>query len=514
MGIMDKNSKGVAMAKAAKNIGDKLSGAVVGAIAGEEAAAKMQAASDKVGNAVNAAASKAAGAVVGAVAGEEAGAKVSGAVNAFSPENLNGDKKDAKADAKPAAKADAKPEAKADAKPEAKADAKPEAKADAKPEAKADAKPADQAAPAAAPAAQKPAAPVVDKKVAEELKLFAEKCAKIFKEIKKDIIGQTEVVQYTIIAIIAGGNVLLEGAPGLGKTRLVRSLGQVFDLPFSRIQFTPDLMPADVTGTNIITRDENGNSKFEFQKGPIFSNIVLADEINRATPKTQAALLEAMQEHKVTVMGESRKLDEPFFVLATQNPIEQDGTYPLPEAQMDRFMFKILVPNPSAEELGQIVTMTQKTMDETASAACNGEELLRMRAVAKTIPIAKEVLDYAMVMIAATHASSEVSTPTSRRFIREGASPRAAQALVTAAKVRALIKGRYNVSYDDINSLAVPVLRHRIKLGFEAVTSKMSADDVVISHVRDLIRSGRGPATLANSSALAAKKPAQDAKKK
>ena len=570
MGIMDKNSKGVAMAKAAKNIGDKLSGAVVGAIAGEEAAAKMQAASDKVGNAVNAAASKAAGAVVGAVAGEEAGAKVSGAVNAFSPENLNGDKKDAKADAKPEAKADAKPEAKADAKPEAKADAKPEAKADAKPEAKADAKPeakadakpeakadakpeakadakpeakadakpeakadakpeakadakpeakadakpADQAAPAAAPAAQKPAAPVVDKKVAEELKLFAEKCAKIFKEIKKDIIGQTEVVQYTIIAIIAGGNVLLEGAPGLGKTRLVRSLGQVFDLPFSRIQFTPDLMPADVTGTNIITRDENGNSKFEFQKGPIFSNIVLADEINRATPKTQAALLEAMQEHKVTVMGESRKLDEPFFVLATQNPIEQDGTYPLPEAQMDRFMFKILVPNPSAEELGQIVTMTQKTMDETASAACNGEELLRMRAVAKTIPIAKEVLDYAMVMIAATHASSEVSTPTSRRFIREGASPRAAQALVTAAKVRALIKGRYNVSYDDINSLAVPVLRHRIKLGFEAVTSKMSADDVVISHVRDLIRSGRGPATLANSSALAAKKPAQDAKKK
>jgi len=326
----------------------------------------------------------------------------------------------------------------------------------------------------------------IDAEAEKELKLFAEKCEKIFTEVKKDIIGQTEVVQSTIIAIIAGGNVLLEGAPGLGKTRLVRSLGNVFDLPFSRIQFTPDLMPADVTGTNIITKDENGNSKFEFQKGPIFSNIVLADEINRATPKTQAALLEAMQEHKVTVMGVSRKLDEPFFVLATQNPIEQDGTYPLPEAQMDRFMFKILVPNPSAEELGQIVTMTQKTMDETASAACNGEELLKMRAVAKTIPIASEVLDYAMVMVASTHASSEIATETAKKYIRDGASPRAAQALITAAKVRALIKGRYNVSFEDINTLAVPVLRHRIKLGFEAVTSKLNADDVVLAHIANL----------------------------
>ena len=341
-------------------------------------------------------------------------------------------------------------------------------------------------APAEKPVEAPKAAPAVDNKAAEELKLFAEKCERIFREVKKDIIGQTEVVQYTIIAIIAGGNVLLEGAPGLGKTRLVRSLGQVFDLPFSRIQFTPDLMPADVTGTNIITKDENGNSKFEFQKGPIFSNIVLADEINRATPKTQAALLEAMQEHKVTVMGVSRKLDEPFFVLATQNPIEQDGTYPLPEAQMDRFMFKILVPNPSAAELGQIVTMTQKTMEETAKAACNGEELLRMREVAKTIPIASEVLEYAMVMVASTHSGSEIATDTAKRYIRDGASPRAAQALITAAKVRALIKGRYNVSYEDINTLAIPVLRHRIKLGFEAVTSKLNADDVVRAHLADL----------------------------
>ena len=339
-----------------------------------------------------------------------------------------------------------------------------------------------------APKPQPKPAPVtkLDAAAEKELKLFAEKCDRIFQEVKKDIIGQEEVVQMTITAIIAGGNVLLEGAPGLGKTRLVRSLGNVFDLPFSRIQFTPDLMPADVTGTNIITRDEDGNSKFEFQKGPIFSNIVLADEINRATPKTQAALLEAMQEHKVTVMGVTRKMDEPFFVLATQNPIEQDGTYPLPEAQMDRFMFKILVPNPSAEELGQIVTMTQKTMDETAQAACNGEELLRMRAVAKTIPVSSDVLEYAMVMIASTHPDSEVATETTKRYIRCGASPRAAQALITAAKVRALIKGRYNVSFEDINSLAVPVLRHRIKLGFEAVTSKMNADDVVKSLIADL----------------------------
>ncbi|MGM9645543.1 MAG: AAA family ATPase [Eubacteriales bacterium] len=355
-------------------------------------------------------------------------------------------------------------------------------------------------APNAAPAAKAPAQPEKDERTPEqiktdavaekELKMFAEKCTRIFEEVKKDIIGQTEVVQFTIIAIIAGGNVLLEGLPGLGKTRLVRSLGHVFDLPFSRIQFTPDLMPADVTGTNVITKDEHGNSKFEFQKGPIFSNIVLADEINRATPKTQAALLEAMQEHKVTVMGVSRKLDEPFFVLATQNPVEQDGTYPLPEAQMDRFMFKILVPNPSAEELGQIVTMTQKTMDETAQAACNGEELMRMRAVAKTIPVSSEVLEYAMVMIASTHPDSEVATETAKRYIRCGASPRAAQALITAAKVRALMNGRYNVSYDDINTLATPVLRHRIKLGFEAVTSKMNGDSVVAAHIADLNNAG------------------------
>ena len=220
----------------------------------------------------------------------------------------------------------------------------------------------------------------------KDIEQFCKQCNEIFAQISRDVIGQKEVVENTVIAMIAGGNVLLEGVPGVGKTRLVRSLGRVFDLPFSRIQFTPDLMPADVTGTNIIVKDQNGNSSFRFQPGPIFSNIILADEINRATPKTQSALLEAMQEHTVTVMGVSRKLEEPFFVLATQNPIEQDGTYPLPEAQMDRFMFKLLVPDPSLDELMQIVSMTQKTMAEVAEKACTGEQLFKMRETATRYP--------------------------------------------------------------------------------------------------------------------------------
>ncbi len=313
----------------------------------------------------------------------------------------------------------------------------------------------------------------------KDIEQFCKQCTEIFRQISRDVIGQKEVVENTVIAMIAGGNVLLEGVPGVGKTRLVRSLGRVFDLPFSRIQFTPDLMPADVTGTNIIVKDENGNSSFRFQPGPIFSNIILADEINRATPKTQSALLEAMQEHTVTVMGVSRPLNEPFFVLATQNPIEQDGTYPLPEAQMDRFMFKLLVPDPSLDELMQIVTMTQKTMAEVAEKACNGEELLRMRQTANQIPVADEVLRYAMLMTAATHPDGEYAAEGAKKYIRVGASPRAGQALISAAKVLALIKGRFNAAYTDIEQLAYPVLRHRIKLNFEAIAERVSADDVI-----------------------------------
>ena len=312
-----------------------------------------------------------------------------------------------------------------------------------------------------------------------DIKQFSQQCEEIFKQISRDIIGQKPVVEGTIIAMIAGGNVLLEGVPGVGKTRLVRTLGRVFDLPFARIQFTPDLMPADVTGTNIIVKDEGGNSTFSFQPGPIFSNIILADEINRATPKTQSALLEAMQEHTVTVMGVSRKLAEPFFVLATQNPIEQDGTYPLPEAQMDRFMFKLLVPNPGLDELMDIVTMTQKTMAEVADAACSGEALLAMRKTANQIPVAEEVLRYAMILTSATHPDSECSTDVAKKYVRVGASPRAGQALISAAKVMALIKGRFNVAYSDINELAYPVLRHRIKLNFEAIAERITADEII-----------------------------------
>lgn len=320
----------------------------------------------------------------------------------------------------------------------------------------------------------------------EMLQVFKEKCERIYAELSKDMIGQKDVVEGCVIAMIAGGNVLLEGVPGVGKTRLVRSLGKVFDLPFSRIQFTPDLMPADVTGTNIIEKDKDGNSKFRFQPGPVFTNILLADEINRATPKTQSALLEAMQEHTVTVMGESYKLEEPFFVLATQNPIEQDGTYPLPEAQMDRFMFKLIITYPNMEELLEIVNITQKTMEEIAEAACNAKELLLMRETAKEIPVAEDVMKYTMKLVMATQPDGEYASGTSKKYLRYGASPRAAQALITTAKVKALMSGRYNVSYDDINSLAYPVLRHRIKLNFEAVTARITADKVIEEIIAEL----------------------------
>ena len=324
----------------------------------------------------------------------------------------------------------------------------------------------------------------------QSIKKFSEQCKNIFEQVRRDVIGQQEVVEGTIIAMIAGGNVLLEGVPGVGKTRLVRSLGRVFSLPFTRIQFTPDLMPADVTGTNIIVKDESGNSKFQFQPGPIFSNIILADEINRATPKTQSALLEAMQEHSVTVMGVSRKLNEPFFVLATQNPIEQDGTYPLPEAQMDRFMFKLIVPNPGLDDLLKIVNMTQKTMEEVADAACTGEELLEMRATANQIKVADEVMRYAMMLCSATHPTGEYAADAAKKYIRLGASPRAGQALISAAKVWALMSGRFNVSYGDIDKLAYPVLRHRMKMNFEAIAERVTPDDVIKMILEELHKKG------------------------
>jgi len=336
----------------------------------------------------------------------------------------------------------------------------------------------------------------------ESLARFSHLSQKMIREIKKDIVGQEKVVEETVIALIAGGNVLLEGVPGVGKTRLVRSLGRVLDLPFSRIQFTPDLMPADVTGTNILETDEAGKSRVTFQKGPIFSHIVLADEINRATPKTQSALLEAMQEHTVTAGGQTYPLPEPFFVLATQNPIEQDGTYVLPEAQTDRFMVNPIVTFPSAEELKSIVTMTQKTVDECAETVLGAAELLEMRQVANEILVMDEVLDFAVKLVESTHPELPSATDYTQKYIRFGASPRAAQALISCGKVRALIQGRLNVSLEDISVLAYPVLRHRIKPAFPAITEKKTADDLI----SDLL------AMLGADGATA--KPAEDKKKK
>ena len=313
----------------------------------------------------------------------------------------------------------------------------------------------------------------------EQVKLFSKTVENVKNEIRKDIVGQDDVVNNVVIAIIAGGNVLLEGVPGVGKTRLVRSLGKVLNLPFSRIQFTPDLMPSDVTGTNIIEKDENGKMNTVFQKGPIFANLILGDEINRATPKTQSAMLEVMQEHKVTISNVTYKMAEPFFVLATENPVEQDGTYPLPEAQMDRFMFKLIMEFPTVAELANIVNMTQITMDENASAVVDGEAILEMRELAKSVPVVDDVLNYAMNLVANTHPEIKNASDTAKKYIKYGASPRAGQALITAAKVRALINGNYNVSYEDIDELAYPVLRHRIKINYNAINDHLTIEDII-----------------------------------
>ena len=311
------------------------------------------------------------------------------------------------------------------------------------------------------------------------IKNFSDSVTKIKTELHKDIIGQEEVLDAVIIAVISGGNVLLEGVPGTGKTRLVRSLGQTLNLPFSRIQFTPDLMPNDVTGANIIRKDENGNLVTTFQKGPIFAQIILADEINRATPKTQSARLEVRREHKVTVSGVTYQMAEPFFVLATENPIEQDGTYPLPEAQMDRFRFKVIMSFPSAKELGDIVNRTQKNRNENATKVVDGPRIRERRKLAQEVPVIPEVLDYARNLVSHTHPELEEGGEVAKKYIRYGASPRAAQALITGSKIRALIQGNYNVSYDDIDALAYPVLRHRIKINYNAINEGLTIDKVI-----------------------------------
>lgn len=302
---------------------------------------------------------------------------------------------------------------------------------------------------------------------------------KVETEIGKAIIGQKDIIRQVLISVLAGGNVLLEGVPGLGKTQLVKTLAKVMDLSFSRIQFTPDLMPADVMGTNIIVRDENGSSRFEFQKGPVFANLVLADEINRATPKTQSALLEAMQEQTVTVGKTTYSLPQPFLVLATQNPIEMEGTYPLPEAQMDRFLFKLSVLFPTFEELKDIVDITTANKAAELQKVIEAAAILEMRKVIREVPIAKPVKEYALRVVMGTHPEIDGAPESTKKYIRFGASPRAAQAIITASRARALMEGRYNVSFEDIKYVAYPSLRHRFFLNFDAVADSVTTDGLI-----------------------------------
>jgi MoxR-like ATPase len=310
---------------------------------------------------------------------------------------------------------------------------------------------------------------------------FAEHAASIEKELRKVIVGQHEVVRQVLIALFAGGHVLLEGVPGLGKTLLVRTLGDVLSLRFSRIQFTPDLMPADIVGTTIVSEDLDGRRSMRFQAGPIFANLVLADEINRATPKTQSALLEAMQEQTVSAGDATRPLPRPFFVLATQNPLEMEGTYPLPEAQLDRFMFKVLVPFPRADELQSILQRTMRPIPAEAAPrpVANADDVQSMLRVAREVAVAPHLATYAVRLVLATHPRDVLAPPSVRQYVRHGASPRGLQALVAGAQVRALLEDRFNVAREDLQAVAGAALRHRLILGFEAQADGVTAERLI-----------------------------------
>ncbi len=302
---------------------------------------------------------------------------------------------------------------------------------------------------------------------------------RLSQEVSKVIVGYPEIITDVLIALFAEGHVLLEGVPGLGKTMLVKTLSQVLDMPSSRIQFTPDLMPADIVGTNLITENDEGKRVFQFQPGPIFSNLVLTDEINRATPKTQSALLECMQEKSVTVGGTTYNLDKPFFVLATQNPLEMEGTYPLPEAQLDRFLFKLMVPFPSREDLNEILRRTTEKVDISINKIMEGSQVQEAIKLIKDVFVAPHVRDYASRLVLATHPNSEYAIAKTNQYVRYGSSPRAGQALILSAKIRALIDGRFNVSFEDISRSALPALRHRIIINFEGEAERITSDDVI-----------------------------------
>jgi MoxR-like ATPase len=314
--------------------------------------------------------------------------------------------------------------------------------------------------------------------VAAQAEAFRRDVGRLRAEVAKVIVGHEAIVDGVIAALIAGGHALLEGVPGLGKTMLVRTLAEALELTFARIQFTPDLMPADIVGTNVIAEDAGGHKRFEFQRGPIFANIVLADEVNRATPKTQSALLEAMQEQSVTVSKQTYKLAPPFFVLATQNPLEMEGTYPLPEAQLDRFFFKLRVQFPSREALHTIMDRTTSGAELHAERVVDGPRLLEMRELARQVPVARPVQDYALRILEATHPSARAPEET-RKYVRYGSSPRGAQALLLAAKIRALDAGRFAVAADDVRTVARPALRHRLILNFEGEAEGVDPDAIV-----------------------------------
>lgn len=307
---------------------------------------------------------------------------------------------------------------------------------------------------------------------------FREVASQIEREVGKVIVGQSEVVRSVLVSILAGGHVLLEGVPGLGKTMLIRTLGQALDLKFSRIQFTPDLMPADIIGTEMLS-DQDGRREFRFHPGPVFANLVLADEINRATPKTQSALLEAMQEGSVTVAQKTHRLEEPFFVLATQNPLEMEGTYPLPEAQLDRFFFKVNVNMPDVAEMVEIIERTTGKESPSAGQAATGAEIVQMRALARSVPVASHVREYIARLVLATHPDDGSASPLVKKYMRYGVSPRGGQALMLGAKVTALMAGRYNVAFDDVYAVAPAALRHRLLLNFDGLAEGISTDLVI-----------------------------------